>query len=116
MHKEDFAGKWHQLKGKVQEKWNKLTHDDLAHINGKYELLVDKLQKRYGYTKDQAELELRNWEGCCEKSGHSGRSENNSKHHQLPKNTCSEKHDSCKSHDKKDNHRHDRKEKDRKAS
>ena len=36
MHKEDFAGKWHQLKGKVQEKWNKLTHDDLAHINGKY--------------------------------------------------------------------------------
>jgi len=59
MNREQFEGNWHQLKGKIKEKWGKLTDDDVAIINGKYEQFVGKLQERYGYSKEQAEKESR---------------------------------------------------------
>jgi uncharacterized protein YjbJ (UPF0337 family) len=42
----------------VKAKWGKLTDDDLDVIAGKKDQLVGKLQKEYGYQKDQAEKEL----------------------------------------------------------
>ncbi|MES2273654.1 MAG: CsbD family protein, partial [Chlamydiota bacterium] len=46
MNRDLFEGKWHEVKGKIKEKWGKLTDDDVAQINGKYEQLVGRLQKR----------------------------------------------------------------------
>lgn len=63
MNKDLFEGKWNQVKGKVKEKWGKLTDNDLTQINGKRDQLVGKLQERYGYQKEQAERELRDLEG-----------------------------------------------------
>jgi uncharacterized protein YjbJ (UPF0337 family) len=54
-------GKWHELKGKVRQRWGKLTGDDLARLNGKTDELVVLLQQRYGYGKAQAEIEITNW-------------------------------------------------------
>jgi len=51
-------GKWHELKGRVGQRWGKLTGDDLARLNGKTEELVGVLQQRYGYGKAQAEIEI----------------------------------------------------------
>jgi len=45
----------------VQEKWGKLTDDDLDVIEGKKDQLVGRLQERYGYSKEQAEKELKSW-------------------------------------------------------
>jgi uncharacterized protein YjbJ (UPF0337 family) len=53
-----ISGKWMQFKGKVKEKWGKLTDDDLDVIAGKKDQLLGKLQQRYGYEKDQAEKEI----------------------------------------------------------
>lgn len=61
MNREQFEGGWHQLKGKIKEKWGKLTDDDIAVINGKYEQFIGKLQQKYGYSKEQAEKESNNW-------------------------------------------------------
>jgi len=58
MNTDQIKGNWKQLKGKIKEKWGKLTDDDLTVINGQEEQLVGKLQERYGYTKEQAELEI----------------------------------------------------------
>lgn len=52
---------WKQLSGKVQEKWGKLTDDDLAFVNGKREQLEGRIQERYGYGKDQVKKELDDW-------------------------------------------------------
>ena len=46
---------------KVQEKWGKFTDVDVDKINGKYDQFVGLLQKKYGFTKEQAERELKNW-------------------------------------------------------
>ena len=45
----------------MKEKWGKLTDDDLEVIEGKKDQLVGRLQERYGYTKEQAEKELKSW-------------------------------------------------------
>jgi len=58
MNWDQIAGKWLQFKGKVKEKWGKLTDDDLDVIAGKRDQIAGKLQQRYGYAKEQAEKEL----------------------------------------------------------
>lgn len=65
MNKDIFKGKWHELSGKVKEKFGKLTDNDLTAINGKREALLGKLQTRYGYAKDKAEEELASFEESC---------------------------------------------------
>jgi uncharacterized protein YjbJ (UPF0337 family) len=54
-------GKWHEMKGKAKQKWGKLTDDDLNVISGKQEELSGAIQKRYGYDKARADMEVRNW-------------------------------------------------------
>ena len=58
MNTNQIKGNWKQLKGKIKEKWGKLTDNDLAVINGQQEQLVGKLQERYGYSREQAEREI----------------------------------------------------------
>ncbi|XXN63594.1 CsbD family protein [Enterobacter ludwigii] len=62
MSKDEASGNWKQFKGKMKEKWGKLTDDDMTVIEGKREQLVGKIQERYGYAKDQAETEVKEWE------------------------------------------------------
>jgi uncharacterized protein YjbJ (UPF0337 family) len=50
-------GNWNIAKGKVKEKWGKLTDDDLDVIKGKRDQFIGALQKRYGYAREQAERE-----------------------------------------------------------
>ena len=58
MNWDQITGDWKQLKGKVKEKWGKLTDDDLTIIAGQRDQLAGLLQQKYGYAKDQAEKEL----------------------------------------------------------
>ncbi len=57
MNKDILKGKWLEIKGRVKEKWGKLTDNDRGEIEGKSEKLLGLLQKKYGYIRDKAELE-----------------------------------------------------------
>jgi len=61
MNRDQIEGKWKQLKGKAQEKWGKLTDDDLDVIEGNRDQLEGKLQERYGYTKEEARRAVEEW-------------------------------------------------------
>jgi len=54
MNSEQIKGNWNQLKGKVREKWGKLTNDDVEAVQGRSEQLQGKLQERYGIAKEEA--------------------------------------------------------------
>jgi uncharacterized protein YjbJ (UPF0337 family) len=54
-------GNWKQIKGKIKEKWGKLTDDDLANINGKREQLEGKIQERYGIARDKVRKDVDDW-------------------------------------------------------
>ena len=58
MNEDRIQGDWKQVKGKIKEKWGKLTDDDLDQMEGKKDQLIGKLQDRYGYTRDKAEEEV----------------------------------------------------------
>ena len=49
------------MQAKVKQKWAKLTDDDLTAINGQRQELEGRLQKRYGYAKDQARKDVDDW-------------------------------------------------------
>jgi uncharacterized protein YjbJ (UPF0337 family) len=62
MNSDIWQGNWNQLKGKMREKWGKLTDDDWETVAGKKDQFLGKLQERYGYSRDQAERDLSEWE------------------------------------------------------
>lgn len=62
MNNDQFQGIWKQIKGKVKSQWGKLTDDDLTQISGKRDVLVGKLQERYGYAREKAESAISEFE------------------------------------------------------
>ena len=56
-------GNWKQFKGKVKEKWGRLTDDDLDVIAGHRDQLEGKIQERYGIAKDQVRKDVDDWYG-----------------------------------------------------
>ena len=58
MNWDRIEGNWKQFKGKVKERWGKLTDDDLDVIAGKRDQLLGKLQQSYGLSKDEAERQI----------------------------------------------------------
>jgi uncharacterized protein YjbJ (UPF0337 family) len=61
MNREQLEGNWKQLKGHVQEKWGKLTADDLDEIQGRQQILVGKIQERYGSEIEEARKQVETW-------------------------------------------------------
>jgi uncharacterized protein YjbJ (UPF0337 family) len=62
MNQDRLQGNWKQFKGKVREKWGRLTDDQLDVINGRREILAGKIQEAYGIGKDEAERQIKEWE------------------------------------------------------
>jgi uncharacterized protein YjbJ (UPF0337 family) len=56
-----FQGRYTQLKGKIREKWGKLTDSDFEQIAGIKEQLIGRVQERYGLARDQVEREVNAW-------------------------------------------------------
>jgi uncharacterized protein YjbJ (UPF0337 family) len=61
MNEDILMGKWKQLKGKIKEQWGELTDDEIDKLEGRKDLLVGKLQERYGMSKDEASRQADNW-------------------------------------------------------
>lgn len=62
MNKDIFEGKWEEVKGKVKQAWGKLSDDDLRQIQGNQQEIYGKLQQYYGYSKDQAEKAVKDFQ------------------------------------------------------
>jgi uncharacterized protein YjbJ (UPF0337 family) len=55
------AGLWSEYRGIAKAKWGRLTDNDLTAIEGSRELLIGKLQARYGLTREDAEDQVDGW-------------------------------------------------------
>ncbi|HYB44655.1 MAG TPA: CsbD family protein [Candidatus Methylomirabilis sp.] len=69
MNKDILEGKWKELKSKVKEQWGKLTDDDLDRVEGQSERLIGLLQQRYGYAREKAEQEYKQFVDRCSSAG-----------------------------------------------
>ena len=63
----EIKGDWNIIKGKLQQKWAKLTDDDLQFIEGKNEELIGRIQKRTGETREAVEKAFKDASSssCC---------------------------------------------------
>ena len=57
-----IEGNWKQFKGKVQETWGELTDDELDQIAGKRDVLLGKIQEKYGIAQDEADKRIKDFE------------------------------------------------------
>jgi uncharacterized protein YjbJ (UPF0337 family) len=53
-----FKGTWNELKGKLKQKYAKLTDDDLAFAEGKEDELLGRLQQKLGKSKEDLRKEI----------------------------------------------------------
>lgn len=52
MNQQTANGHFNQLKGKIVEKWAEVVDDDIAHLEGKRDLLIGKLQHKTGESRE----------------------------------------------------------------
>ena len=67
MNKDTIEGNWKEFKGKIQEKWGKLTDDRLDVIEGKRDQLAGEIQQAYGISKEEAEKQVKEFEELTHK-------------------------------------------------
>jgi len=58
MNAEQIKGQWKQVKGEIRKQWGKLTDDEIEMIAGERDILIGKLQEKYGYTKEEAQRQV----------------------------------------------------------
>ena len=63
----EIKGDWNITKGKLKQKWSKLTDDDLQHTDGQYDELLGRSQKRTGETREAVEKAIKEVSSshCC---------------------------------------------------
>ncbi len=57
---------WTELKGKIKTKWEKFGEPELESFKGNMHSISEKIQKTYGYTKDKAEQEYKDFQKSLE--------------------------------------------------
>ena len=61
MNKDQFEGKWRQIKGDFKQKYGKITNDEYTEAEGDFDKLAGKVQEKYGKTKEDLKNEIENW-------------------------------------------------------
>jgi len=61
----EIKGDWNITKGKLKQKWAKLTDSDLQFAEGKSEELIGRIQKRTGETREAVEKALKESGSTC---------------------------------------------------
>lgn len=62
----EIKGDWNIAKGKLKQRWARLTDDDLRYIEGREDELIGRIQKRTGETREAiAEAVKECCSECC---------------------------------------------------
>ena len=61
----ELKGKWNIAKGKLKQRWGRLTDDDLQYVEGKEDELLGRIQRRTGETREKIEKEIEQACSCC---------------------------------------------------
>jgi uncharacterized protein YjbJ (UPF0337 family) len=61
----EIKGSWNIIKGKLQQKWARLTDDDLLYVEGKQEELLGRIQRRTGESREAVEDAIKQYDNTA---------------------------------------------------
>jgi uncharacterized protein YjbJ (UPF0337 family) len=61
----ESKGDWNIVKGKLKQKWAKLTDDDLEYTEGRQDELIGRIQKRTGEAREAIEKAVHELHSSC---------------------------------------------------
>jgi uncharacterized protein YjbJ (UPF0337 family) len=56
-----IAGQWTLFRSQAKEQWGELTDKELIEVNGRFEVLAEKIQERYGIERAEAKQQIDTW-------------------------------------------------------
>ncbi len=62
----EIKGDWNITKGKLKQKWAKLTDNDLQYSEGRDNELIGRIQKRTGETREAIEKAIKECNADCD--------------------------------------------------
>jgi uncharacterized protein YjbJ (UPF0337 family) len=62
----EIKGDWNIVKGKMKQRWAKLTDNDLTYTEGQQEELVGRIQKLTGETREVVENAIKEYSSSCD--------------------------------------------------
>ena len=57
----EIASRWTRFSRDVKKRWNELTDDDLLDVNGRREILTEKIKEKYDITTEVANNQIDAW-------------------------------------------------------
>lgn len=63
MNNDILHSNWKKFRREAQKRWGRLTDDVLDKVNGDREELLGQIQKNYNIARDEAEKQVKEWEG-----------------------------------------------------
>ena len=73
MHGRNLRGNWNQMKVAVLEHWSRITVEDIAHLAGEREALMQVIKDRYAKTYGEIEREVAEFEVRDLRTGYKSR-------------------------------------------
>lgn len=58
MARDISRSKWPEVREKIKVNWDRFDDDEIESLRGHLDLLSEKIQKKYSYSKEQADLEM----------------------------------------------------------
>ncbi len=52
---QELQGKWHEIRGRIKERWGQITDEDLQEVHGEAEQLVGVIQAKTGEARNRIE-------------------------------------------------------------
>jgi len=59
MNSDQLEGRWKQLKGKIKERWGRLTDDQIDRVSGNWDRLAGLIQEQYGDAREEVERQVK---------------------------------------------------------
>ena len=53
-----------QIKQRIKQRWRRLPTEEIVEIEGQAEILASKLQEHYGWNREEAERQVREFRSC----------------------------------------------------
>jgi uncharacterized protein YjbJ (UPF0337 family) len=61
MNTEYTRGNFQRIKGRIKHQWGRLTEEEIEKVAGNVEILASKLQECYGWEREEAERQVRDF-------------------------------------------------------